>query len=206
MNNLDLKVFALGELYANCYVVYDKSTKDAFIVDAPSPVSSVIDFAQEQKLKILFIALTHGHFDHISGLNETKLPYYMHQKDLVLLKNPNVNGSCFFESSVMIERKPEGLLEEGTPFAFGDLSAQIIHTPGHTPGSVSIKINNWLFSGDTLFLGSIGRTDIPLASHKSLMSSIKEKLFVLPKDTIVYPGHGGSTTIGEEIISNPFLK
>ena len=206
MVNFSLKVFALGELYTNCYIVYDNEQKRGFIVDAPSPSREVLDFINKEKLNIEFIALTHGHFDHINALSEMSFPFYMHKEDVQLLKNPDLNGSTFFNSSVKIDREPILLLEENKPLIFDNSKIEIIHTPGHTPGGVCMKIENWLFSGDTLFFGSIGRTDVPLGSYESLIRSIRAKLLVLPKDTVVYPGHGESSTIEDEIVSNPFLK
>ncbi len=205
MANLSLKIFALGELYTNCYVVYDNE-KRAFIVDAPSPSWEVVDFINKERLNIEFIALTHGHFDHISALAEMPFPFYVHKEDVQLIKNSDLNGSTFFNSSIKIEREPVSFLEENKPLVFGDSKIEVFHTPGHTPGSVCIKIGKWLFSGDTLFFGSIGRTDVPLGSYESLIKSIKTKLLVLPKDTVIYPGHGEASTIEEETTSNPFLK
>lgn len=206
MDNLSLKIFALGELYTNCYVVYDKEKKHAFIVDAPSPSWEVVDFINKEKLNVEFIILTHGHFDHISALSEMPFPFYIHKEDTQLMKNPELNGSTFFSSSVKVGREPVSFLEENKPLTFGNSKIEIFHTPGHTPGSVCIKIDKWLFSGDTLFFGSIGRTDVPLGSYESLIKSIRAKILVLPKDLLVYPGHGESSTIEEEISSNPFLK
>ena len=128
----------------------------------------------------------------------------MHQDDHQFLKDIAINGSAFFGSSIMVQREAK-LYKDSQPFFFDKYPIEVIHTPGHTPGGVSLKLGNWLFSGDTLFLDSVGRTDIPLASGEQIIKSIKEKLLVLPPDTIVYPGHGASTTIAREIKSNPFL-
>lgn len=206
MANLSLRIFALGELYTNCYIVYDKESRRAFIVDAPSPSWEVVDFISKEKLNIEFIALTHGHFDHIGALCEMSFPFYVHKEDIQLLKNSDLNGSTFFSSSIKVGKEPALFLEEDKPIVFGNSKIEIIHTPGHTPGSVCIKIEKWLFSGDTLFFGSIGRTDAPLGSYESLLRSIRAKILVLSGDTVVYPGHGESSTIKEEIVSNPFLK
>ncbi|MCK9615312.1 MAG: MBL fold metallo-hydrolase [Candidatus Omnitrophica bacterium] len=206
MVNLSLKIFTLGELYTNCYIVYDSEQKRGFIIDAPSPSGEVLGFINKEKLNIEFIALTHGHFDHISALSEMPFPFYVHKEDVQLLKNPDLNGSIIFNLSIKTEKEPILLLEENKPLIFGDSKIEVIHTPGHTPGGVCMKIGNWLFSGDSLFFGTIGRTDVPLGSYTSLIKALKEKILVLPKDTIIYPGHGESSTIGEEVVSNPFLK
>ncbi len=206
MPDLSLKVFALGELYTNCYIIYDNKERNAFIVDAPSPSWEVVDFVEKEKLNVEFITLTHGHFDHIGSLSEMPYPFYVHKEDVQLIKNPDLNGSTFFSSSVKVEREPVSLLEENKPLVFGNSKIEIFHTPGHTPGSVCLKIEKWLFSGDTLFFGSIGRTDVPLGSYESLIKSLRAKILTLPKDTVIYPGHGESSTVAEEITSNPFLK
>jgi len=122
-----------------------------------------------------------------------------------LLNNPQLNGSLFFGSPISIAKQAR-LYPEDKPLEFDGADIEIIHTPGHTPGSVSLKVNGWLFSGDTLFFDSIGRTDIPLASSEALISSIQEKLMSLPSDLKVYPGHGETTTIEREKKHNPFLE
>jgi glyoxylase-like metal-dependent hydrolase (beta-lactamase superfamily II) len=204
MSELELKTFISGELANNCYLVFDKESKKGFIVDAPSPSKELDEFIQEHNLQILFIALTHAHFDHIEGLNRYSVPFYVHQEDLPFLKESKLNGSAFFSSPVTIKNEP-CIYGENQPLSFDKHPIEVIHTPGHTPGSVSLKVNNWLFSGDTLFFNSIGRTDIPLASESQLIKSIKEKILVLPPDTFVYPGHGQATSVGQEKDNNPFL-
>jgi glyoxylase-like metal-dependent hydrolase (beta-lactamase superfamily II) len=205
MDELTLKTFIIGDLENNCYLVFDKRTKKGFLVDAPEPIREVIKFITKENLEISFVALTHAHFDHIAGLDDLALQFYVHSEDSSFLKDPKLNGSLFFSSSVKTERKPNFYPPEGF-LKFEEHSLKIIHTPGHTPGSVSLKLNNWLFSGDALFFDSIGRTDIPLASHKVLIQAIKEKLLTLPENTLVYPGHGPFTDIGREKKLNSFLQ
>ena len=205
MDAIALKIFVLGELYDNCYLVFDKNTRKGFIVDAPEGAGAAInDFIRKEKIDLSFVVLTHAHFDHIAGLSELELPFYLHPDDAPLLENANLNGSCFFSTAVIVKKEPN-FLNEDKPLFLGEHKIKCIHTPGHTPGSVSLHLENLLFSGDTLFANSIGRTDIPLASSEVLLRSIKEKLLVLPKDTIVYPGHGSSTTVGKELKFNPYL-
>ena len=219
MDGLVVKAFCLGNLFTNCYLIFHEESKKGFIVDAPEPTDEVEDFIRSQDLEIAFILLTHAHFDHIKGLENYSFPFYIHKKDLFLLKNPQLNGSALFKHLVVIKRKPRlyevekkgshlflsNCLFEAkigvTPFS----PIEVIYTPGHTPGSVSLRLNKWLFSGDTLFLDSIGRTDIPGASQDTLIKSIKRKLLILPPDTLVYPGHGSTTTIDREARLNPFL-
>lgn len=205
MDGLIIKAFCLGDLFTNCYLIFHDESKKGFMVDSPAPTDEVKNFIRRQNLEIAFIALTHAHFDHIGGLESYSLPFYVHEEDVPLLEDQQMNGSAFFTSSIVVERKPH-IYKENMPLYFDNYPIEIIHTPGHTPGSVSLKLGKWLFSGDTLFYDSIGRTDIPLASQDLIIKSIKEKLLVLPSDTIVYPGHGAPTTIAREAKLNPFFK
>jgi len=205
MDELTLKTFIIGDLANNCYLIFDKKSKKGFLVDAPGPIREVVKFIAKENLEISFVALTHAHFDHIAGLDDLAFTFYVHPEDYSFLKDPKLNGSLFFAASVSARREPSLYPQEGF-LKFEDYSLEIIHTPGHTPGSVSLKLNNWVFSGDALFFDSIGRTDIPLASNKVLIKAIKERLLTLPEDTIVYPGHGSFTNIGREKKLNPFLQ
>jgi glyoxylase-like metal-dependent hydrolase (beta-lactamase superfamily II) len=205
MDGLTIKTFCLGELSSNCYLIFNQESKHAFMVDAPAPAEPVKDFIRKRGLELTFVALTHAHFDHIAGLNKLDYPFYLHQNDLRLLEDPAVNGSVLFGLSTVVRKEPR-LYKDNEPLCFDDCPLEVIHTPGHTPGSVSLKLNNWLFSGDTLFLDSIGRTDIPLGSPDAIIKSVKERLLVLPGETIVYPGHGAPTSIERESSLNPFLS
>lgn len=202
MDELSLKTFVCGQLYNNCYLVFDNRSKKAFIVDYPLDSPDLNDFIKTKRLEVLFIALTHGHFDHIQGLSSCKYPFYIHREDAMFLTDSKLNGSQFFEPSFIVERKPKIY---GQSLDFDKYKIEVIPTPGHTPGSVSLKINSWLFSGDALFFNSVGRTDIALASHEQLITAIKTKILALAEDTFVYPGHGPSTTVGREKKENPFL-
>jgi glyoxylase-like metal-dependent hydrolase (beta-lactamase superfamily II) len=203
MDGLELKIFTLGELFTNAYLVFEKKSKTGLLIDVPFPSDEIRRFNQKEKLKINFILLTHGHFDHIQGLKDFSLPVFIHQKDYLLLEDADLNGSNFFGYSVKISYK--NIKFYNHCLSLGNHSIQILHTPGHTPGSVAIKIKNWLFSGDTIFFDSIGRTDIPLGSYDLLINSIKEKILKLPPSTLIYPGHGEPTTVERELKHNPFL-
>ena len=204
MDKLTLKSFVCGDLSNNCYLIFDSKVKQGFLIDAPQVSEELKSFIKAQGLKILFVALTHAHFDHIQGLSQINEPFYIHSEDKTFLADSQLNGSDFFPPSIKIGKEPL-FYQESASLDFNGHSIKIIHTPGHTPGSVSLQLGKWLFSGDALFAGSVGRTDIPLASHQVLISAIKNKLLILPTDTIVYPGHGPATTIGKERESNPFL-
>ncbi|MFH0846087.1 MAG: MBL fold metallo-hydrolase [Patescibacteria group bacterium] len=208
MENLKIQKFIVSPYSANVYIVWNKKTKEAFIVDCPAPIEKISNFIKQHVLKIKFVLITHGHFDHIDGLNnfmeEFKVPFYISEKDSEFLINPMYNGSLMVGDSVVILKKPEFLVE-GQKIPFSNLEIEVIETGGHTQGGLSFKLGNWLFSGDTLFYHTVGRTDLPFADTEQLQNSIKNKLFILDKKIVVYPGHGLETSIGEEIENNPYV-
>lgn len=204
MDKIELKQFTLGDFYVNSYLCFYEDTKEAIVIDAPSGFHKIEQYAEEKRLTIKGILITHGHFDHIAGLKETDLPFYIHKDDKEFLKDPYLNFSNFSPQEFILEKEPTLYLEEGR-VTLGNFFLEIIHTPGHTPGSISIRLNKWLFSGDALFSGSIGRTDFQYGSYEALIKALKEKIFVMDKDTIVLPGHGYSTTIDKEQKINPFF-
>jgi len=204
MNEIKLKVFELGPLYANCYLMYSPAAKKAVIIDAPEGVECVLEFIRKLDLTLEYALITHGHFDHIGGLDRIDVPFYIHPIDGPALSDSRRNGSAYFSHPIAIKQTPLPL-EESTQLSFQDSPFKILHTPGHSPGAVSILYKRWLFSGDTIFFGSIGRTDIPLANHEDLMASIEGKILTLPGDTIIYPGHGSTSTVEREKINNPYL-
>lgn len=210
LGKLKLKVFSTGDLDVNAYLVFDEETKDCFLIDCPAPIDEYRDFILSNNLNLKFLIITHGHYDHINGMEdflaEFSIPYYLQKDDLPMLKNPLDNGSSIFGlQKVSVKQKPI-FCEEGDIIFLGDNKLKVIETPGHTLGSISLLINNWLFSGDTLFYRSVGRTDFPFANPKQLQRSIKEKLFRLNPETVVYPGHGRQTSIKEEIENNSFIE
>lgn len=198
-----------GIYAANCYLVYSEKDREAIIIDPGGDADDIIAQIKSLELDIKYIILTHGHGDHIGGVKDIKeyidVPVAIHKDDEYLLKDGDRNLSSHMAIGT-IEELADILLDEGDEIHFGDLVAKIIHTPGHTLGGISINIEDGLFTGDTLFAGSIGRTDFPGGSFESIISSIKDKLFVYPDDTIVYPGHGPLSTIKGEKSSNPFLR
>ena len=159
---------------------------------------------EEENYNLLYLVLTHGHADHIAGLEEIDCPFYIHPQDKGFLKDPLLNLSCLF-SPFTIDKEPR-LIEENDRLFLDSYILEVLHTPGHTPGSISLKLDCFLFAGDTLFSGSVGRTDFPYASGELLLASIKEKIFPLGENTLIFPGHGESTSLKREIDNNPFFK
>lgn len=208
---MKLEMLPLGMVQANCYILQDNK-KNCIIIDPGGQGEMLIDFINERNLTPIAILLTHAHFDHIGAIDEViarwEIPLHMHKKEFNWLKDSKLNGSNFFGlPDVVIEKRPEKInMEE--PLVIGDFIFEVFHTPGHSPGSVSFysKENNFVISGDALFHGSIGRTDLVDGNFDVLKKSIEEKLFILPDETIVYSGHGMSTTIGYEKSNNTFLK
>lgn len=198
-----------GIYAANCYLVYDENTKEGIAIDPGGDVDDIIDRIEELGLNIKYIVLTHGHGDHIAGVmglkSYTDAKVAIHKDDAPMVKDEEKNLSSKMAMG-KVEFEADILLEEKDTIEFGNLSCEVIHTPGHTPGGISLKIEDSLFTGDTLFTGSIGRTDFEGSSFDSIMNSIKTKLIVFPDDTKVYPGHGPSSTIKMEKRNNPFLR
>lgn len=198
-----------GVYAANCYVVYSEETKKAIVVDPGGDVDDILKVVKDNGLDVLYIILTHGHGDHIGGVNELrpnlKAPVLIHEGDLELLTDGSKNLSSMMATG-SIEINPDKFVKDGDIIEFGELRAKVIHTPGHTLGGICLLIGNYLISGDTLFQGSIGRTDLLGGDYEIIIKSIKNKLLTLCEDTIVLPGHGGETSIKREKLSNPFLR
>ena len=207
---MKIEIFVTGIISTNCYIVSNEETKEAVIVDPANLSRKMETYILEEGLKIRAVLLTHAHFDHIMGLDKVmesygKMPVYVEESDLPLLNHAELNesmvytnGYCYSGGDVIHDKDVLSLI--GYDF-------EVIHTPGHTQGGVCYYVanENVLFSGDTLFHGSVGRSDFATSSTSALIRSIKEKLFLLPDETIVYPGHMGATTIGYEKVNNPFL-
>ncbi|MEW9667492.1 MBL fold metallo-hydrolase [Ammoniphilus sp. 3BR4] len=199
----------LGPLQTNCYVVGNEKTGEALIIDAGAGPDVLLSKALDYKVKA--ILLTHAHFDHIAGLNSirqaTNAPVYIHNSEQSWLRDPDLNGSSRWPSVAekTICEKAEFELEDGQTLELAGFSIKVLHTPGHSPGSISFVIDEHLFCGDALFAQSIGRTDLPGGDYNQLMQSIQDKLMGLADETICYPGHGPKTTIGTEKLYNPFI-
>ncbi|CCQ93583.1 Beta-lactamase domain protein [[Clostridium] ultunense Esp] len=198
-----------GIYAANCYLVYSEDTKEAIVIDPGGDEKDIITQIKDLELDIKYIIFTHGHGDHIAGVNGikeyTNAPLAIHKDDEYLLMDGKSNFSSMMAMGT-VEISADILLDDGDEISFGDLIAEIIHTPGHTPGGICIKIGDSIFTGDTLFAGSIGRTDFPKSSFKDIMNSINKRIIIYPDETKIYPGHGPATTIENEKRSNPFIK
>ncbi len=207
-----MKIFALqvGSLGTNCYIVYDEATKEAAVIDPGGSFANIDDFIKSEKLTVKYIINTHGHADHIMANLDLKAvtgaPILIHEADAGMLTSGQKNMSVFFGGSVSCG-PADTLLKEGDVIKVSaGLALTVIHTPGHTPGGICLLTDGVLFSGDTLFAESIGRTDFPGGSYSQLINGIQEKLLVLGDAVRVLPGHGPETTIGWERKNNPFIQ
>lgn len=196
--------FIVGPLEVNCYLLADSVTGKSCLIDPGADPDNIKKFLAKNNFKPEFIINTHGHGDHIAANGSFGIPIYIHDLDRDFLTDPDMNLSRMFIFSV-VSPKASRLLKDGDVVELGSTRLDIIHTPGHTPGSISIKAANIIFTGDALFAGSIGRTDFSYGDQNLLMNSIEKKLMVFDDDTIIYPGHGERSTIGEERRNNPFL-
>ncbi len=201
-----LKKLEVGPFASNCYIVGAESAKEGMIVDPGAEAEKILKSVRELKLDIKLIVLTHGHIDHINALSKVKAgtgaEVAIHADDAGLLKEPPMNLMFGFSQQSLA---PNRLLKGGDSIDFGDMRFLVLHTPGHSQGSICLLGHGVVFSGDTLFNYGIGRYDLPGGSYSQLMDSLHTKLMVLPDDTIVYPGHGPDTTIGDERQGNSFL-
>ncbi len=200
-----LKVLEVSMFGTNCYLVGCSQTHEGVVIDPGAEGKRIIKEIRDAGLKIKYIINTHGHIDHIGANSRLKeafgAPILLHRKDLEIYQNPGFGLGLV----VGKQPQPDRFIKEGDRIYFGRLSLQVLETPGHTPGGVSLYMPGAVFSGDTLFAGSIGRTDLAGGSFHQIIQSIKERLLVLPPETAVYPGHGPATTIRAEARSNPFI-
>lgn len=204
-----VKKLEVGPIMANCYVLGCEKTKEAIVVDPGDDADRILMALAEKKLTVKYIVNTHGHFDHV-GANKrmketTGAPIMIHSEDESMLGQLDRAAAAFGLSA---ENSPaaDQPLKDGDEITFGEITLKVIHTPGHSRGGICLYTPGYLFVGDTLFAGSIGRTDLPGGDYNTLISNIKEKLFLLPDETTVYTGHGPETTIAQEKRSNPFLR
>src|ERR1700733_12961616 len=214
------EILPVGMLQCNCSVIGDPQTREALVVDPGDEADKILAILAKHRLTVKAIVSTHAHIDHVGGLRKmqqaTGAPVLMHGDDMELYRHLDVQAA-WIGLRAPDPAEVDKLLREGDTLRWGRFEASVLHTPGHTPGSISLylapqKDNDAsgdapkLFAGDTLFAGSIGRTDLWGGSLEKILRSIHQKLMVLPDETIVFPGHGGVTTIGQERAANPFLE
>jgi glyoxylase-like metal-dependent hydrolase (beta-lactamase superfamily II) len=222
------EVIPVGLLQCNCSILGDPATGEAIVVDPGDEVERILEILRRHKLKPRAIVSTHTHIDHVGGLaalhRATSAPVLIHEADLPLYRGLDVQAQWLGVPTPAIV-PIESFVKEGDSLRWGNYAARVLHTPGHTPGSISLVVEEQaaadskmsgsghqnshapsLLAGDTLFQSSIGRTDLWGGSFPEIIRSIREKLLVLPEETVVYPGHGGTTTIGKERELNPFLR
>ena len=197
-----LKALPVGPVAANCYIFGCANTKEAVVIDPGAEDNLIKQQISALGLTAICVINTHGHGDHIGANSKMGLPVFIHAADAQCLTNPLKNMSVML--GVPISSPPASrLLEDGDKINVGDLILEVMHTPGHTPGSICLRCDEIVFTGDTLFAEGVGRTDLPGGSGFKLIKSIREKLFILSEETKVYPGHGPATTIGHEKGHNP---
>jgi glyoxylase-like metal-dependent hydrolase (beta-lactamase superfamily II) len=205
-----LETVVVGPFFVNCYLFWDDQTGDGVIIDPGAEANEIFEEVANSGMTPRAILLTHGHGDHIAAVAEVKekydLPLYVGKGEEELLKNPSANVSALLDQPI-VAPDPDRLLVDEERVDIGSLSFRVLATPGHSPAGVCYLVEEQgiLFCGDSLFAGSIGRTDLPGCSHGLLIESIQKKILSLPDQVVCYPGHGPQTTVGAERTSNPFL-
>jgi glyoxylase-like metal-dependent hydrolase (beta-lactamase superfamily II) len=206
-----LQMLTVGPIMCNCYIVGSGKTREGMIIDPGAEADVILGAVRKLKLDIVLIVATHSHIDHIAALRQvketTRAPFAVHEAEAIgLLGDLGMMVDEMLGSPYKSLPKPDRLLGDGEAIEIGDLRFTVLHTPGHSPGGISLLVPGMVFCGDTLFNLSIGRTDLLGGSYETLMNSIFTKLMVLPDETKVLPGHGPESTIGFERKFNPFLR
>lgn len=206
---MQIETLAVGPLQVNCFIVACAKTREALVVDPGDEAERVLQRLQEYDLQLKIVVNTHGHFDHIGGnrrlVEASGAELLIHRADLPVLRRAREHAAIY-GMSVTPSPEPTRLLAGGEILEVGELRLQVLHTPGHSPGGICLLGDGHLFVGDTLFAGSVGRTDLPGGDHDTLIDGICRQLLILPESTVVHPGHGPDTTIGREKRENPYLN
>lgn len=205
---MKIKYMPLGQLGANFYMLIEENSNEMVVVDPGACADIILDLIKESGAKLKYIVLTHAHADHIGALDTLKahydVPVVLHKDDADCLNDDSYTLCSMFYESVP-KTKADICVSDGDVIKIGNEEIKFIHTPGHTKGSICILFGDSLISGDTIFRLSIGRTDFPGGSFEKISSSVKNKIYTLNPDTVIYPGHGESTTVGYEINNNPYV-
>jgi glyoxylase-like metal-dependent hydrolase (beta-lactamase superfamily II) len=200
---------SVGPMDNNCYIIGCEDTREAAVVDPGAEGDRILKKLASLNLKCSYIILTHGHVDHIGALQQvhqgTGAQVLIHTGDAAMLTSPSRNLSSMVGANVKL-KEADRLLNDGDTVEVGKVQIKVIHTPGHTIGGITLAAGDKLITGDTLFAGSVGRSDFPGGNHGQLIASIKNKILNFPENTGVYPGHGPSSTVGREAKHNPFLN
>lgn len=208
-SRLQVEPLIVGPLMSNCYIVWDEYKKEGAIIDPGDDAKDILKAVQKLGIKIKYILVTHGHFDHVGGVallrRELKVEFLAHEGDFFFIQDGE-NAARRWGFDIEQPPKPDRFIEDGEKIKIGGFELKVLHTPGHSPGGISFICDKMLFAGDTLFQNSIGRTDFRKGSFEELSNSIKNRLYTLPDDTIVYTGHGPITTIGNEKRYNAFVR
>jgi hydroxyacylglutathione hydrolase len=203
-----LEMLVVGPIQSNCYILGCERTRQAAVIDPGGDVDKILMTLAKANLRCVYIINTHGHFDHSGGNRRLKevtgAQLIIHRGDAPMIVHQAANGGMW---GMKIENSPppDRTVEEGEFITFGDISLKVLHTPGHSAGGISLVVDRMAFVGDTLFAGSIGRTDFPGGDHEGLLRNVREKIFVLGDDVVIYPGHGPKTTVARERRTNPFF-
>lgn len=212
MSSIKLRIFELPPIGTNAYLLIDEQQGEAALFDAPFGAQEEIDKQMKRfGLTLTGVWLTHGHWDHMldaHAFNESGIPVYAHKDDEILINNPDVMASFSVPGMQFQSAKVDAYLEDGQELEILGEKVKVVHVPGHSAGSVAFIFDSlgWVFSGDVVFAGSVGRTDFPGCSHEILMESINKHILPLDDHMILYPGHGPKTTVGKERSLNPFLR
>ena len=202
------KSLTVGQLSVNCFILACEETREGIVVDPGDEVARILDAVREDDIRVVAVVATHGHFDHIGRaktlIEKTGAPFAVHRDDLFIVERLEAAAAYF---GIRTDAPPgvDRLLEDGEAVRFGKVSLEALHTPGHSPGGISLVWPGHAVVGDLVFAGSVGRTDFEGGNADALLASVREKIFPLGDDTRLYPGHGPFTTVGQERKTNPFL-